>query len=276
MHENKNKVDNFFTPSNFYSLQSAGMAVWILCLVIGSIDTELSSYWFRIIAISVSFLISISLFFKNKTWRKWYNYILIIFNACLIFVNASGFNSITYSYAFDNSRLKQKQKDLKEASILNFRSQKLWWPDNKLLMEFNDAKQEVNDVKSINKNLLNQISYFKDWVQSNISDKKSRDTLSSFLKSFGTYDFDTSNANFTNYNSKILARGLNNKIDSLKQELLRHPSTYSYIVGGKNISPSEYVDKLIQEKADLQGKLDLMRIYLPQSSKVFDSLLKTF
>ena len=183
--------ENFYTPTNFYNLQAAGISVWILCLVAGSILTDLTSFWFRIIAISFSFLISLSLFIKNKYGRNWYNYILIFVNACLIFVNASGFNSITYSYAFDNSRLKSKSDIVKSASFFNLQDQKDWWPDSKLLQEFDSVKKEKHRIEELNKELLNQFSFFKDWIQTNISHKPSRDTLKTFLNSLPLYSVES-------------------------------------------------------------------------------------
>jgi hypothetical protein len=267
MENPKFQPDNFYTPSNFYNLQAAGISVWIICLVIGSIFTDLSSFYFRIIAVSISLIISLSLFLKNKSWRKYYNYILIIVNGALIFINASGYNSITYSYAFDNSRLNHKKANVQQNTFFPLSNQVLWWPDYKLLAKKDSLQLETQKLERINEGLINEFGFIKDWINSTITDKKSRDTLNSVLKYIGTYHIDSSDFVFLKTRSNKYITETNKTIDSLKTALRLRPILISgaYTINGREISPSQYVDTLLKKNLDLE-------IQLQQQGRKLDSV----
>ncbi len=208
-----NDPETFYTPKNFYNLNAAGFGVWIVCLVIGSVFTDISSFGFRIIALSFSLMISLSLFIRNKYGRKWYNYVLIVFNACLVFINVSGYNSITYSTAFDRSRLKQNA-EANELVLFSIKNQKDWWPDNNLLNQIDSANIKIREGRLWNQALLNQLSFFKDWIQSRINNDKLKDTLNTYLDALNSYDIN--NIDLLNFR---LLDSVNKQTDSLKQLL---------------------------------------------------------
>ncbi|MEO9144374.1 MAG: hypothetical protein ABI237_02355 [Ginsengibacter sp.] len=256
----KSQPDDFYTPSNFYNLQAAGFSVWIICLVIASIFTDLTSLYFRIIAISFSLLISLSLFLKHKTWRRTYNYILIIVNAGLIFINASGYNSISHSYAFDNSALNHKESTVQQNSFLSLSNQVLWWPDYQLLAKNDSLDLETKKLTRINEGLINQFGFLKDWINTTITDKKSRDTLNSVLKYIGTYRIDSSDFVYLKTSSEKYITKTNKTIDSLGLELkLRPVIRTGYIVNGKEISAPDYVDTLLKKNLELEIRLQVER-----------------
>ena len=59
---------NFITPGSLDNLSIAGVSVWLICLTVASINSNIDSFWIRIIAICISVIWSLSLFLKNKKW----------------------------------------------------------------------------------------------------------------------------------------------------------------------------------------------------------------
>lgn len=281
MNTKTNNPESFFTPSTLYSLPTAGIAVWISCLVIGSLITDLSSFWFRIIAFTISFLISLSLFHKNKKWRKPSHYILIFLNAALIFVNASGMNTITYSYPFENFRYKKNDSlylvNTKQFGFFNFASQKNWWPDTKLINEKDSVVLRTLILEREKKGLENQFSFLKDWIQSNIKDKNSRDTLKKIFSNFGHYEMDTLDVGYlkTSFNEK--ENRLNKKIDSLQNVIkIKNSIEYftTYEVNGKKLTAEEYVNQLLQENIEINNNYKNLYDTMSFVNRRKDSLLR--
>lgn len=168
-----------FLPPNTYNLPSSAFAVWIISLVAVNIIPDLTSFALKIIVLLLSLFLSISLFLKNKSWRKPYNYILILLNAALIFINASGFNSITYSYA---NRLDHTEENVRQNSFLNLSNQVLWWPDYKLLRMYDSVQIENQNLQTANQDLRNQYASLEDWIKTKITDQSTEDSLNAFLK----------------------------------------------------------------------------------------------
>jgi len=181
MIKSKNEQSDFFNPTNFYTLPSSALFVWLSCLVSGYIFINLSPSAFRIIGISFSFLVSLSLFLKQKKWRKSYHYILILANTLLIFINATGFNAITYSIA-NNPKLNNNKVDIKKSSFLNLSNQVLWWPDYRLLQKYDSVQVENKNLKIANIELANKYSALEDWIKTKITDNKTKDSLDTFLR----------------------------------------------------------------------------------------------
>ena len=181
MKKSKDEQSDFFNPENFYTLPSSALFVWLSCLVSGYIFVHLSPSTFRVIGISFSFLVSLSLFLKQRKWRKSYHYILILANTLLIFINATGFNTITYSIA-NNPKLNHNEIDVKQNSFLNLSNQVLWWPDYKLLKRYDSLQVENQNLKTANQDLINQYSSLEDWIKTKIMDKSTKDSLDAFLK----------------------------------------------------------------------------------------------
>jgi len=181
MIKSKKQESDFFNPKNFYTLPSSALFVWLSCLVSGYIFVNLTPSIFRVIGISFSFLVSLSLFLKQKKWRKSYHYILILANTLLIFINATGFNAITYSIA-NNPNLNDNKLDIKQSSFLNLSKQVLWWPDYKLIKKYDSAQVEIKNLKIENIELTNKYTFLEDWIKTKITDNKTKDSLDSFLR----------------------------------------------------------------------------------------------
>jgi chaperonin cofactor prefoldin len=275
----KNDNQNFFTPTSFYNLNSAGLGVWITCLVIGSVFTDLSSFWFRIIALVISLIIALSFFMKNKSWHKPANYILVVVNSALIFINASGYNSITSSSPFE--RLRFKTDSIKTVGFINYKNQIDWWPDVKLINKNDSLNYQVKIAERKYEGLKNQVAFLKDWIQSGISDKKSRDTLQKILYNFGTYQIDTSDMAYLKLNHAGQIKSLNTRIDSLKQELkisqnarfTYTPPDETYTIGNITMSSGKWIDSLLEQNNKLNNRLSFARANSKLDVRIFDSLI---
>jgi len=101
---------------------------------------EINSFWIRIIALGFSFFWSLAQFIKNRYWNTPAHYIILFVNACLIFINAAGMNSISkqspfegYGVTFNFDSIKNRQK---RAGIFPFplEKQQDWFPDYKMLI----------------------------------------------------------------------------------------------------------------------------------------------
>jgi hypothetical protein len=255
-------------------LPTAGLAVWIVCLAVNYIVPSLPSQSFRIIAMSMSLIFSISLFIKNKSWHKVEYFILIILNAALIFVNATGLNTITTNFDQKTTESQSNSHKQIQSTIFDFSKQKNWWPDVQLMAQ-NDSLVKLNyEIDRSNQALFNQFAFLKDWVKGSISDKSSRDTMNKILQYFGSYENDTSDLAFIKLERDQKISALNKQIDYLNQELsIRRANDYYYTVDGKNYTPEQYVKKLGEELSKIRYEKELLRVHLKLEDSELDSLL---
>src|SRR5690349_20509528 len=91
----KSDTDTFFKPASLANVNTSGFFVWIICLVFGTMYTDASAFLFRVVALAISFLIAIVITKIRTGHSKLLHCLLIIGNTALIFVNASGINTIT-------------------------------------------------------------------------------------------------------------------------------------------------------------------------------------
>ncbi len=265
--------NQFFTPKTLYSLPSAGLGVWLTCLVVGSVFTEITPYWFRLLAFILSFAFAISHFFKNKSWNKPSNYILIIVNSALIFINASGYNAVTYTNPFEKSKKEMLQQ---HSTIFDFMNQKDWWPDYELINSRDSLEFATKKLQREKQGLMNQFAYLKDWINGNIRNKQSRDTLNKILKYFGNYNVDTSDIAYLNLNYKQQVNQLNKTIDSLKQVISitrSSTSTTYYTIDGLEMTAEKWFDSIYAVNIDIQNYMMFKSVRKePITAQEIDSL----
>lgn len=254
--ENK-PPSNFITPESIDNLSIAGVSVWLICLTITSIASNLESFWVRIIAILIALIWSVSLFIKNKRWNKRSNYILVIVNAVLIYVNAAGLNTVTRQSPFEGYGVKASLENSKEkvvkSEFYNLEQQKDWNPDYKVFEYIDSLQVSLNYEKQVSSYLSNDFSYIKDNVNNITDNAKLRDNLKKYLRDFGKSKMDSTSLG-------ILKNEFQKKIDSLIQELRfreANPivkSEYAtYTIDGKEITSSELLVKYVSEVGDLRA-----------------------
>jgi len=144
----KDLPTNFYTPKSFFSLNGAAVAVWIFCLVVGSIfpPRSITPIQYRIIAITLSEIIALIIVFRSRN-RKLEYWFLAIFNGILIFVNASGWNVIT-SNSFFSDRSDSTPKPPSKAALLNI-PQIHWWESNSLFVENRHLQQKYDSLVNV-------------------------------------------------------------------------------------------------------------------------------
>lgn len=255
---------NFITPSSIDNLSIAGISVWLICIVVESFDANIDSFWIRITAICVSFLWSISLFIKNKRWNKPTNYIIIIVNAVLIYVNAAGINTITRQSPFEGRGIKTTTEDIAKqsptkASIFNIEGQKDWYPDYKMI-EYIDTlkKEDFNKSLEIDR-LKNRLSYLKDEIQS-----VTKDTTAIGAVKYLLADFDRMSSDYSNVAN--LKKKYEKQIDSLKEYIefqdkyptVIHEGKTYYMYGNKQMSADEVVNIQSKEIDSLNEKVSFL------------------
>lgn len=250
---------NFITPSSIDSLSIAGACVWLIILSVQSLVSDMTSFWIRIVAICLSILWSLSLFLKNKKWNKAYNYIIIIVNSALIYVNAAGYNTVTRQSPFEGYGVKTDIRNLKtpiqNSGFLNLSDQKNWNPDYQMIKYIDTLKLNLKIETSKVHQLQNEFSYFKDNIDFITNDPAAKANIKKFLQGFGNSYFDSSDF-------AIMKKEFQLKIDSLTTELkfrnenpITRTISTTYEINGKKLSAENYIDTLLKENSQLQNKI---------------------
>ncbi|MDB5202909.1 MAG: hypothetical protein JWQ27_2318 [Ferruginibacter sp.] len=178
-------------PTNFVGLKDidnlslAGIGVWLICIVVQSFFPSMNSYWLRCIALVVSLTWAIIQFAKNQQWRNGASYLIIAINACLIFVSASGMNSVTRQNPFSGEMVDAnldtiKKKSPLKAGIFNLNKQTDWFPDYEMIKFIDTLKSEITIRNNSIENYKNLFSYLKDDIKSNTTDRKVLDIINKF------------------------------------------------------------------------------------------------
>lgn len=176
---------NFIGLKDIDNLSLAGIGVWLICVVIQSFFPSLNSYWLRFVALVVSLCWAIFQFAKNKQWKNGASYLIIAINTCLIFVSASGMNSITRQNPFSGENVNANLDTIKKntfvkAGIFDFKEQADWFPDYEMIRFIDTLKLEIAIREKSIENYKNLFSYFKDDIKSNTNDKRVLDVVNKF------------------------------------------------------------------------------------------------
>lgn len=280
-------TQHFATPKAIDNLSIAGLSVWAICLTVGTISNQIDSFYIRILALSFSLIWSISLFVKNKRWNKSYNYILILVNAVLIYINAAGINTVTRQSPFEGfgvqSELNVIQDRVIKGGIFSLSAQKDWYPDYKMLKYIDTLREQLAFERRNSNQFSNQFSFIRDKISYLTQNPQLQAFLLNYLKDFGKPVIDT-----TDLRLNILSLQL--KIDSLNKELETTTSTHStttitsfYDYNGKKISSEAMVDTLYmiinkyeENNANLKSLIRYINSNRGISEKVVDSLLKKY
>jgi hypothetical protein len=124
--------NELYNTKTLYTLSGASVSVWLFTAVIGSVfNINMSHYkWLGLIV-----AIFLSIVGALKFFEKSLNFITVtFFNGLLIYVTASGIDSINHSVNIDN-----KQKN---SSLIPFTKNEIWWVPK----EYSDS---VTSLKSI-------------------------------------------------------------------------------------------------------------------------------
>ncbi|PSR55772.1 hypothetical protein AHMF7605_20825 [Adhaeribacter arboris] len=148
------------TNKTLYTLTGASASVWIVCLVIHSIlHRSLNNPdVYKIIALSLSLLVSTSVVFKKrkKTYEDW---LLSVINGFLIFIYATGFNSIsTNIFLVDETKAVSVKSDTNGKAYFNAKSTTQlagfldlfdidWFPNKKLIRENENLLYNIDSLK---------------------------------------------------------------------------------------------------------------------------------
>lgn len=245
---------NFLVLKDIDNLSLAGIGVWLICVVIQSFFPSLNSYWLRFIALLVSLLWSIFQFAKNRQWRNGASYLIMLINTCLIFISASGMNSVTRQNPFQgenvNSNLDTiKKRTLLKAGIFDLTKQTDWYPDYNMLEFIDTLKMQITDRDNSISACKNLFSYFKDDIKSNTNDPK----VLAILNKFKLQD-----ENDSSYLNKFKER-YQAKIDSLQR-----------IITLKEALGPEYIST--KETVSFEGTEMDFRKFITRSFQIIDSI----
>lgn len=278
--QNKVDPDNLFKPNNFYNLNGAGLGVWLLCLVIGSVFPNTTSYHFRIIALILSLLVAIAFLFKSKKQSKFEYQLLVLFNAGLVFVNASGYNTITYNIPFERKTFHASDslhQNEKNAGFFSFTEQKDWWPDEDMIYKNDslEAKTALQD-RTI-QTLEYQIGFLRDWIQGAIKQEKKAE-YDQIRKSIGLVEYDSIDIAILGSSHSKQIELLNKQVDDLKFQLKL--KEVGIQIDGKYLPAEVWVDTLYfrdiektLEISRLRNKLNIARTLSRIPATQFDSIV---
>ena len=258
----KETSQNFATPKALDSLSIAGLSVWAICSTIGTVSDQIDSFVIRILAISISMLWSLSLFVKNKRWNKSYNYILILVNGALIYINAAGINTVTRQSPFEGYGVKTTNHEIHseviKSSIFDFTAQKDWYPDYELIKYADSLKEQLYLEKSSVYQLSNQFSFVRDKVYSLSFDSKTKQTILTYIGDYGKPIIDSNDLRMNNYLLKTRIDSLENALKNM-DEITRTTtiSTY-YNYEGKKVTAEEMVN--IYYKTIVDNELRIYRL----------------
>jgi hypothetical protein len=167
MIDSPNKVivtpTELLTNKTVYTLTGASASVWIICLVVHSIlhKTVNSPDIYKVIALCLSLLISLSVVF-NKKKKKYEDWLLSVINGFLIFIYATGFNSISKNIFLEEDKVTLDQVDsMKATSSITQPNLQLaglaylfeidWFPNKHLVKENKILKNSIDSLsKAIN------------------------------------------------------------------------------------------------------------------------------
>src|SRR6185503_4460817 len=155
----------------FYTLGGASAGVWLTCWAINYVAVDVS--WlnyktYRLIAIMLSEGLAIYIMYKTKK-KESMKWLFAFLNGLLIFINASGLNTMTASYIFnpaDADTVKGKADEahlrlndqMAKAAIFPLPRMMSWWPDEKLVNDFKEVKKENTALATENHELKNVIA----------------------------------------------------------------------------------------------------------------------
>lgn len=161
-----NLPTELITEKTFYTLGGASAAVLLTCWAINyvAVDAPWLNYKsYRLIGLILSEVFAIVIMYKTrkKNSMKW---IFAFLNGLLIFVNASGLNIMTSSYIFnpaDSTTTKQgasgfrqfQDNKILKSGIFALPRMISWWPDEKLVKEYEQSRQENSKLDSANNEL---------------------------------------------------------------------------------------------------------------------------
>lgn len=150
-----NLPTELINEKTFYTLGGASAGVWLTCWAINYVAVDVS--WlnyktYRLIAILLSEALAIYIMYKTKK-KESMKWLFAFLNGLLIFVNASGLNTMTASYIFnpaDTTAAKNtdgayrhfQNNSVMKAAIFPLPRMVAWWPDEELVEEYEDVKQE--------------------------------------------------------------------------------------------------------------------------------------
>ncbi len=150
-----NLPTELISEKTFYTLGGASAGVWLTCWAINYVAVDVS--WlnyktYRLIAILLSEALAIYIMYKTKK-KESMKWLFAFLNGLLIFVNASGLNTMTASYIFtptDTTTAKTagdvyrqfQNNSVMKADIFPLPRMVSWWPDEELVEEYETVKQE--------------------------------------------------------------------------------------------------------------------------------------
>ena len=161
-----NLPTELINEKTFYTLGGASAGVWLTCWAINYVAVDVS--WlnyktYRLIAILLSEALAIYIMYKTKK-KESMKWLFAFLNGLLIFVNASGLNTMTASYIFnpsDTTTAKNtgeayrelQNKGVMKAAIFPLPRMVSWWPDEELVEEYEETKQENVTLTAENQEL---------------------------------------------------------------------------------------------------------------------------
>lgn len=149
-----NLPTELINEKTFYTLGGASAGVWLTCWAINYVAVDVS--WlnyktYRLIAILLSEGLAIYIMYKTKK-KESMKWLFAFLNGLLIFVNASGLNTMTASYIFNpadttsknpGEAYRQFKNDgMVKAAIFPLPRMVSWWPDEELVEEYEEVKKE--------------------------------------------------------------------------------------------------------------------------------------
>src|ERR1700750_548778 len=100
--------NEFYNPKNFFTLSGSAAAVWLFCLVLHSVLYKYlnTADQYKIVALTVSELIALVMIYEAK--KRSLKYVVTgLFNGILIFIYATGFNTISANLFSSNTAIEE-------------------------------------------------------------------------------------------------------------------------------------------------------------------------
>ena len=165
-----NLPTELINEKTFYTLGGASAGVWLTCWAINYVAVDVS--WlnyktYRLIAILLSEGLAIYIMYKTKkkASMKW---LFAFLNGLLIFINASGLNTMTASYIFNptdttaknagDAYRQIKNNGVMKAAIFPLPRMVSWWPDEELVEEYEVIKKENLTLATENREIKNVLA----------------------------------------------------------------------------------------------------------------------
>ena len=162
------------TPKSLYTITGAAAVVWLFGAVLYTIlGQRMDEVFYRAIGFGLSFIIAIGMLIEKKKYKLTY-WLLVIPNAALIFINASGFNAVnTGSNPIEEADTKTEEKSasiqtsfeskMQKAAFLPFLKDAAWWPDPTL-------NEKIEQLKKVNESLVVENKTIKNQIAENTGD----------------------------------------------------------------------------------------------------------